>query len=204
MSGNSTTGWHAPADYFREFHVSREARDLYQFDESLFSLRGTVVIPNFRAARQFADQMNERRDLVRYPEQAVKAGQINAMALIHEILHLMVVAYREQTNPSALGDALEHLDETLETTPVQNTLSEFVDEFPAQPVYKGEVTVPQFLSSDTAGDPNPQVALEEMLLLWLSNSNPAFEPYRELFDDTPLERDTEYERMVQELSLIHI
>ena len=106
MSGNSTTGWHAPADYFREFHVSREARDLYQFDESLFSLRGTVVIPNFRAARQFADQMNQRRDLVRYPEQAVKAGQINAMALIHEILHLMIVTYRQQTNPAALSDAL--------------------------------------------------------------------------------------------------
>ena len=98
-----------------------------------------------------------------------------------------------------LRDALEHLDETLETTPVQDTLTEFVDDFPAKPVYKGEVTVPQFLASDTAGDPNSQVALEEMLLLWLSNTNPAFEPYRELFDDTPLERDTAYEQMIQEM-----
>ncbi|MCB0203703.1 MAG: alpha-amylase [Anaerolineae bacterium] len=199
MSDNSTTGWNVPADYFREFHVSREARDLYQFDESLFSLRGTVVIPNFRAARQFADQMNERRDLVRFPEQAVKAGQINAMALIHEILHLMIVTYRQQTNPGALRDALEHLDETLSAEPVETTLTEFVDDFPAQTVYKGEITVPDYLASDTAGDPNPQVSLEEMLLLWLSNTNPAFEPYRELFDDTPLERDTEYERMIGEL-----
>ncbi|MCB0201625.1 MAG: alpha-amylase, partial [Anaerolineae bacterium] len=199
MSDNSTTGWNVPADYFREFHVSREARDLYQFDESLFSLRGTVVIPNFRAARQFADQMNERRDLVRFPEQAVKAGQINAMALIHEILHLMVVSYRQQKNPGALKDALDHLDETLSAEPVETTLTEFVDDFPAQTVYKGEITVPDYLASDTAGDPNPQVSLEEMLLLWLSNTNPAFEPYRELFDDTPLERDTEYERMIGEL-----
>ncbi len=199
MSGTNTPRWTVPADFIREFHVSRAARDTYQFEDLLFSLRGTVVIPNFRAARQFADQMNDRRDLVRYPEQAVKAGQINAMALIHEILHLMIVTYRQQTNPGALQDALEHLDETLDTTPVQTTLTEFVDDFPAKPVYKGEVTVPEFLASDTAGDPNSQVALEEMLLLWLSNTNPAFEPYRELFDDTPLERDTAYEQMIREM-----
>ena len=28
-----------------------------------------------------------------------------------------------------------------------------------------------------------EVVLEEILLLWLANRNPAFEPFRELFDD---------------------
>ncbi|KPL15097.1 MAG: hypothetical protein AMJ93_16875, partial [Anaerolineae bacterium SM23_84] len=70
-----------------EFHVSREARDLYQFDDTLFSLSGNVILANFYAGRVFAQKMNERRDLVRFPEQAVKAGHINAMGLIDEILH---------------------------------------------------------------------------------------------------------------------
>ena len=55
-----------------EFHVSREARDRYRFDESLFTLTGNVIFANFHAARVFAQRMNERRDLVSFPEQAVK------------------------------------------------------------------------------------------------------------------------------------
>ena len=70
-----------------EFHVSRQARDRYDFDETLFSLSGNVLFANFHGARVFAQKMNDRRDLVSFPEQAVKAGQINAMGLIDEILH---------------------------------------------------------------------------------------------------------------------
>lgn len=61
--------------------------DFYQFDQELFSVRGTMVVANFRSA-VFAQQMNEKAkiaNLVRFPEQAIKASQINAMALIHEI-----------------------------------------------------------------------------------------------------------------------
>ncbi len=92
-----------------EFHVSRQARDLYQFDESLFASSGTVVIANFHAARVFAQKMNDKRDLVNYPEQAVRAGQINAMGLIDEVLHLIFAQYREQVNPNVLQEALDWL-----------------------------------------------------------------------------------------------
>ena len=77
-----------------EFHVSRRARDRYQFDQALFSLSGNVIFADFRAARLFAQRMNEQRDLVRFPGQTVRAGQINAMGLIDEILHLVVGLYR--------------------------------------------------------------------------------------------------------------
>ncbi len=107
MHNLRTPLWRPPHDFRRDFHVSRAARDFYQFDDDLFSVRGTVVVANFRSARLFAQQMNEKRDLVRFPEQAVKASQINAMALIHEILHLMIVAYRQQRNPTVLTRALE-------------------------------------------------------------------------------------------------
>jgi len=37
-----------------EFHISRQARDQYQFDHELFSLNGNVIFANFYAARIFA------------------------------------------------------------------------------------------------------------------------------------------------------
>ena len=56
-----------------EFHISRTARDRHQFDESLFSLRGKVIFANFHAARLFAQRINDRRDVIHFPERAVKA-----------------------------------------------------------------------------------------------------------------------------------
>ena len=52
-----------------EFHVSRQARDRYKFDQALFSLNGNVLFANFHAARLFAQKMNQQRDLLHYPEQ---------------------------------------------------------------------------------------------------------------------------------------
>ncbi len=77
-----------------EFHISRKTRDLYQFDESLFSLSGNVIFINFHGARLFAQRMNEKKDLINFPDQGIKAGQINAMGLIDEILHYVVGLYR--------------------------------------------------------------------------------------------------------------
>jgi glycosidase len=199
MPKTHTMLWQPPHDFRRDFQVSRASRDFYQFDEDLFSVRGTVVVANFRSARLFAQQMNEKRDLVRFPEQAVKASQINAMALIHEILHLMIVAYRQQRNPAVLTRALDHLTTQLDEQPVEETLVTFEGEFPAMSIYRGEQTVEEFLAAQTGGDPNRGVALEEMLLLWLTNINPAYSPYRELYDDSTLVEETEYRQIIDQL-----
>ena len=106
-----------------EFHISRKARDLYQFDESLFSLSGNVIFPNFHAARVFAQKMNEKRDLVNFPEQAVKAGQINAMGLIDEILHYVVGLYRNEKNSQVMQQALDWLYEKLGKQKVDEALT---------------------------------------------------------------------------------
>ena len=182
-----------------EFHVSRQSREKYRFDESLFGLTGNIVFANFQAARVFAQRMNEKRDLVHHPEQAVRAGQINAMGLIDEILHFVIALYREQRSPLAMAEALEWLDERLGKTAVDVTLRRFVEEFPPLAVHQGILTPADCLEGDTAGVPNRQVVLEEMLMLWLANLNPAFAPFQELFDDIKLTQETVYEPLMSDL-----
>ncbi|MBM4430950.1 MAG: alpha-amylase, partial [Chloroflexi bacterium] len=182
-----------------EFHVSRRARDLYQFDQALFSLTGNVIFANFYGARIFAQKMNEKRDLARFPEQAVKAGQLNTMGLIDEILHHIVARYREQRNPQAMGQALDWLVQRFGQQAVDQTLRRFAAEFPPLAVYRGEVAVDTYLEGQTAGTPHRQILLEEMLLLWLANMNPAFSPYLELFDHTALETETAYPQIITSL-----
>ena len=96
-----------------EFHISRDARDRYQFDHSLYSLSGNVIFADFHAVRVFAQKINQKRDLVRYPEQAVKSSQINAMGLIDEILHYVIELYRRQKVSDVMNLALEWLDNTI-------------------------------------------------------------------------------------------
>ncbi len=176
----------------REFHISRKARDLYRFDESIFSLSGNALFANFRAARLFAQKMNERRDLVAFPEQAVKPGQITAMGLIDEILHYVVGLFREQEGPGLFRDALLELEDGLGSDVVDRALRLFTEEFPPVMVHRREMTVDQYLSGGMAGRSNREIALEEMLLLWLANMNLAFSPFLELFDDTVLRRGSGY------------
>ncbi len=182
-----------------EFHISRQCRDRYQFDDALFGLTGNVVFANFHAARRFAQKMNQQRDLARHPEQAVAAGQINAMGLIDEILHLVAAEYRRQRNPAAMQQALDWLERRLGREPLEQALRAFADEFPTVAVYRAGLSLDEYLQGQTDGIPNRQVVLEEMLMLWLANLNPAFAPFGELFDDARLERDTVYAQMMPAL-----
>lgn len=180
-----------------EFHISRQARDKYKFDQSIFSLSGNVIFANFHAARVFAKKFNARRDLVSFPEQAVQAGQINAMGLIDEILHMVVQRFREQRNPAVMADALAWLDEKNGRVNTDAVLRQFVDEFPPVAVYNREIGVDEYLDGSSRLEdgievPNRQIVLEELLMLWLANVNPAFSPFLELFNDESLEKNSEY------------
>ncbi len=182
-----------------EFHIARQTRDRYQFDDALFSLTGNVIFANFHAARVFAQKMNEKRDLVNFPEQAVRAGQINAMGLIDEILHQIAAQYREQRNPQVMAQAIDWLEAKLGPKALDHTLRAFADVFPTVAVYRQGMDVDTYLQAQTEGTPNRQVVLEEMILLWLANLNPAFSPFMELFDDTLLEEDSHYPQVMTEL-----
>ena len=75
----------------------------------------------------------------------------------------------------------------------------FADEFPPLAVYRGEIDAAAYLAGSSAGVPNRQIVLEEMLMLWLANMNPAFSPFAELFDDSTLQRETSYLQMISSL-----
>ncbi len=182
-----------------EFHIARAARDRYRFDDTLFAFSGNVILANFRAARVLAYKMNSQRDLARFPAQMVRAGQLNAMGLIDELLHYVAAQYRVQRNPPAMAHALDWLNRALGAGAVDAALRRFADDFPNVAVYRHEMDAATFLDGATDGVPHRQILLEELLLLWLANINPAFAPFRELFDDAALRNETAYEPILSEL-----
>jgi hypothetical protein len=186
---------------YMEFHISRQARDKYGFDLLIYSMNGNVIFADFYAARIFAQKMNEKRDLIRFPERAIRSGQINAMGLIDEILHFVIEVYRRQVNPNVMEKAFDYLLEEVGQQALQKCLFDFANQFPPLAVYQKEVDLQEYLDGSTSGVPNKQIALEEMLLLWLANMNPAFSPYFELFDDSDLKKDNSYIEIIESLKV---
>jgi glycosidase len=185
----------SPSPIF-EFHISRQSRDHYQFDQLLFGQAGNIIFADFHAARLFALKMNQKRDLINFPEKAVRAGQINAMGLIDEILHMVVHLYRQQVNPKVMQEALDWVGGMLGRDDLDHVLLQFVQEFPPLEVYRNSVSAEEYLNSTSNGVSNRQIAFEELILLWLANANPAFSPFRELFDDSHLVKETAYEKLI--------
>jgi len=129
----------------------------------------------------------------------VRAGEIFAMGLIDEILHFVVLLYREEKNPEVMKKALHWLYDEVGKSQVDQTLRRFLEEFPSLPLYRGEIGMEAYLEGETEGIPNRQVVLEEMLMLWLANQNPAFSPFSDLFDHSSLEKETLYGRIIEAL-----
>ncbi len=181
----------------RQFHISRSCRNLYHFNQAFFTLNGNVILPDFVATKLFAQRLNEKRRALNVPEKFVKPGALNAMGLIDEILHFVVGLYSEQANPQVFKKALLALDTKMGNAALKKVLFRFCFDFPAIPVYLEQVQAEEYLLSTSHGISNREIVLEELLLLWLANVNPAFSPFRELFNDSALEGETAYTQLIE-------
>ena len=66
-------------------------------------------------------------------------------------------------------------------------------------MFTGRVQMQKYLEGSTNGVPNREIALEELLLLWITNKNPAALAFHELFDDSSLKRSTSYKNIISAL-----
>ena len=182
-----------------EFHISGSARQRYQFAASLFSYNGNVVFANLAGCRDFAYRMNQVRDAQRFPERTVHAGSLYAMGLIDEASHVLMARYREQFDPEVMTGALDWFYAQVGSDAVNAMLLAFVEQFPGSSVIKGLETPAEWLKGQTDGVPHRAAALEELVLLFAANRNPAFKPFEELFEDKPLAEKTAYKQVTAQL-----
>ncbi len=180
-----------------DLHVSRQARERFGLDASLFSLAGRLVVADIAGARRLAERLAAELATVDPGlAQTVTPGRIYALGLIHELLHAMIQRYRGEVTGEVLARALDFLREEIGGERLERTLRAFAQGFPPPAVWRGEVSLDDYLDGSTAGRSHREILLEEMLLLWLANASPAFAPFRELFDDSALRRETAYPELI--------
>ncbi|MGI4853667.1 MAG: alpha-amylase family glycosyl hydrolase, partial [Janthinobacterium lividum] len=171
-----------------EFHIARAFRDRFELRDLLFSYTGNVIFGSVAASRRLAQQMNDAAPGAK-PEAVVHAGQLFAMGLIDELSHAVIERYRTEQDPEMLADALKWFGKRVGAQQVDAILLAFTEQFPNTDIYNGKLTAVEWLAGATGGLTHREAALEELLLLWLSNQNPAYAPFRPLFDDKALQQD---------------
>ncbi|MEO0136884.1 MAG: alpha-amylase family glycosyl hydrolase [candidate division WOR-3 bacterium] len=180
-----------------EFHIRKECRDKYKFDLSLYQASGNVIFIDFQAVKKFVVQWNALRRAA--GQNLIRPGELNAMGLIDEILHIVVERYQLERNPDAFKKSLEYLKRKLGAKKIDRLIHKFIELFPPRDVYTKKISAEEYLREDTWGKPNLQIALQEILMLGLANENPAFAQFKELFDDNELLAHTSYHQVLVEI-----
>lgn len=182
----------APASLLeRWFTVRRDARQHHGLDAGYFSIRGDVVLATHRSAHQLRAALAPG-----WGAEPPSAAELYAMGLIHELNHALIDTWRALAPPGAFTAVLAELASAYGPR-LDATLLAFVDRFPPPPVYGGQVTAAAWLEGSTAGVANKELALEELVLLWVQRQNPAYAPIRRLISDDDLSDGTVYPGLIE-------
>jgi hypothetical protein len=162
-------------------HARKTARDTWfpsRDDDAFFApppRHGDIVFPDTAAARRFAEKVTDA-------PQTLRPAELAAMVLVHEIFHAVIALYRER-HPSSFERLFASLETGLEGE-VKGTLLAFLRTFPPTPIYRGEDTPEKLLARE--GKRAEIELTDEVMLLWLVNQNPAYEPVRPIVTDRDL------------------
>ncbi|MHA1460082.1 MAG: alpha-amylase family glycosyl hydrolase [Promethearchaeota archaeon] len=182
--------------------ISRDARNKYELNDFKLSERGNIEFGgDIHLVRLFVQKLNQKRDLINYPELAVRIGEFNGMALMDEIKKYLLDLYREETKSESLTlELFDHLKEKIGDLRLNKAIYSLIEEFPPEEIYQGDVKVEEFLKEEVQGVGNNVQFVNEFINLWLDNSNPSYSPFIELFDDESLEKRTAYREIIDEIT----
>jgi glycosidase len=162
------------------FHLSRRAAVKYGLTRSEITSQGFLALSGYPAAMQIARRLNTRRRSLRFPENAVRAGQLHGMGLVDEIIDHLLGLYLRET--PVLEPLLEKLGDRLGYGRLRQLLDTYRHEF--------------LEHEDFELHPPETILLKDLLRWWLTERNEAFSPFDDLYRSPYLEGDPAMEDLL--------
>ncbi len=184
-----------PGPWF--FHVRDDARKKYGIDSTLFSTDGHALFQAYDQVKKLAARINEIRTREKSGLGPVSAADLNAMGLMDEIMHYVTREYIREKYPMLFEDWDQFLDDVLGENYKNALLNTFLRIFPSPPLFEKGTDVETYLNREYMGQPMRYIVLEEMIIQWVQNQNPAYGSLRELIDDEPLRKVKAYSYFIE-------
>lgn len=171
-----------------EFHISNVSRIKYSVKDELLTTTGTLVTSNPQEIKKLVLKVNETRD----EYNKISSGGVNAAGLLDEVFHHIFRYYEKNIDDKLFENTIEHLKTKIGETSLKNNLIDFTQKFPPKAVYKKEMKAADYLAATMHSRPNIARSIEELILLYLDNFNPANEKLKEFFNENILSNTDSY------------
>ncbi len=180
-----------------ELHIAKNVREKYKLNKEFFTLRGELIFTNSKELVKLVRLFNVGKE----EKKQITVGEVFAVGLIDEIIHFVINEYDSKLNPRAVKRAVEKLKENFSEEKFAELLKDFNTNFPPLNVYLKRETVDEYLKNYFGEKSNVEISVEEIILLYLENFNPATRKLRELFDENYLSRKDEFRKTISNLKL---
>jgi glycosidase len=190
-----------PMNYFPfGTHVSKEAWDRYHL---LSLVRASAKASDTYVVRELARLLNASRAAQASELPPVSAGQLLTAGLIVDILRYIIDKYCWEEHPGIADRAVKDTKRSMGETGVDARIHAFAKFYPATEIQAGRSDADSFLRGETRRRAHRDIAVWETALLRLVTQNRAMRSFRDLFDDSDLERAVQYRKFVNALETFY-
>lgn len=149
--------------------------------------------------RQLADWINRKlAEGTRNPI-PVHGGELASASVLMDILRYLIEIYTHHEQTGVIPRGTDFVKSQRGETTVSKPPPSFVKLFPPVSVLSGRESENDFIKKSKAVPEDYDTIIQEIILLFLSISNPALKPMKPLFDDTDLKEESPYVALVREL-----
>ena len=163
-----------------------KAKDFYKFPDKFFPESGKLFFPSYSFVHSAVKKMNDKRDIISNPEKTVKSGELNSLTLITDAIQILIYKYERDLIPNVFKELYSFLKDQVGEYHLEKLFEEYKKDF-----YINEKKIKEDVKS---------LFLREIILTWLTNKNPAFSSYKDLFDDEPLKKNSVYSKITESLN----
>ncbi len=159
----------------------------------------TLHISTIEEKRKLSHHLNKVRLSSNSRKEQIKSSHLNGMMLILETLLYVFHKYQKENPAYNINKASDSIKKKIGKNEFSQSLKFFNDEFFR--VSNNNIQKNKIKETDLTIANIDQIMTEELLFLWLANSNPAFSIFTDMFNDQVLLENSNYDDIIANIKL---
>jgi glycosidase len=181
------------------FQISRKSWDWLDLAELAESPAAGISEVEIHQLRLLADRVNAKRSESAESFVPIHGGELATVSFIVDVFRYIAETYCQEEQPGVMRRGLDSTARQTGQETISKPPPSFVRLFPPTPVLRGGQTDAEFLNGARKTPLLSDRVMQEIILLFVSSANPAFDPFRVLFHDGDLKNESPYVPMVNGL-----